>query len=994
MSAKTVFISYRRDSSGKPFARLLEQALTHEGYDVFLDVDDVDSGKWADQILTQVPLSAHFLLVLTPGALDRCAEQNDWVRREFELAIESGRNIVPVREESVDFGKLRKECPESMKGLFDLQIATVQHHAFKRDVEVLIERYIPPHKAPKEKQAKLTECLVSPTRLLRGAEKLFGREEELAALDQVWNDPSKKVLTIVAFGGIGKTSLVIDWMARQAAKNWEGFERVFDWSFFSQGTREKGGPSADTFVAAALRFFGDEAMAQSAASAWDKAARLAQLVAQRRMLLVLDGVEPLQHPPGTLAGELKDPALATLLKGLARSNSGLCIVTTRERVADLAPFRDTTAPEWQLHHLSNPAGVELLKTLGVRGTAAEFQQLVERVKGHALTLNLLGRYLAKAHGGDIRKSDQVKFEKADAATQGGYAFKTIGAYEEWLREGGTDGARQLAVLRLLGLFARPADAGCLTALRRQPVIAGLTEPLVGLDDDDWNLIVSALEECGLLSRVAQRKTPNSELETALDAHPFIREYFATKLRENRSKAWRAAHRRLYEHLVKTTDEGDEPSLEDLQPLYEAVAHGCQARKEMEAWAIVYRKRILRKDYYSRFRLGAFASDCEIARHLLNAPWALHTRLLGFAKFMQTHLEQYYGKSRGAYSRFIYSVWTLIEVRRTLTKAGIRASLLNDLSVCLMATGRLEEAREALLEEAQLRRSRTCFENLAYLELASGNLQAAMAAASKAVGLAEQNGAEEGVWSALLVLKMACEHAGQGSRLVELKGRLRHLIERKIGFDTFVSLTLTRPDRAAWRRILGSCADLMEGIQSLNKLKETFHREPFPDSLGPGDRVKDYAERQLIRGRIGFYEHLLTAGTATDPPSGVLEDVERAIKGFRDANSLIDLPKGLLTRAWLRFLRGQHVGAESAQSDLEEAWEIAERGPMRLFMADIHLYRARLFHGVKPYPWTTDADGKARGPKDDLAAARKLIEQCGYWRRKEELEDAEEAAKNW
>ena len=76
----------------------------------------------------------------------------------------------------------------------------------------------------------------------------------------------------------------------------------------------------------------------------------------------------------------------------------------------------------------------------------------------------------------------------------------------------------------------------------------------------------------------------------------------------------------------------------------------------------------------------------------------------------------------------------------------------------------------------------------------------------------------------------------------------------------------------------------------------------------------------------------------------------------------------------------------AQRDLDEAWEIAERGPMPLHMADIHLYRARLFHGVKPYPW--------KSAQDDLAAARKLIEQCGYWRRKEELEDAEAAAKNW
>ena len=60
--------------------------------------------------------------------------------------------------------------------------------------------------------------------------------------------------------------------------------------------------------------------------------------------------------------------------------------------------------------------------------------------------------------------------------------------------------------------------------------------------------------------------------------------------------------------------------------------------------------------------------------------------------------------------------------------------------------------------------------------------------------------------------------------------------------------------------------------------------------------------------------------------------------------------------------------------------------MRLLMADIRLHRARLFHSVKPYPWTS--------PQEDLADSRKLIELCGYWRRKEELEDAEEASKSW
>jgi hypothetical protein len=91
---------------------------------------------------------------------------------------------------------------------------------------------------------------------------------------------------------------------------------------------------------------------------------------------------------------------------------------------------------------------------------------------------------------------------------------------------------------------------------------------------------------------------------------------------------------------------------------------------------------------------------------------------------------------------------------------------------------------------------------------------------------------------------------------------------------------------------------------------------------------------------------------------------------------------------LRSLTGARTGPESPQSDLDEAWEIAERGPMPLFLADIHLHRARLFFRETPYPWNQHADGTPRGPVDDLQEARRLIEKHGYWRRKEELQDAE------
>jgi hypothetical protein len=54
----------------------------------------------------------------------------------------------------------------------------------------------------------------------------------------------------------------------------------------------------------------------------------------------------------------------------------------------------------------------------------------------------------------------------------------------------------------------------------------------------------------------------------------------------------------------------------------------------------------------------------------------------------------------------------------------------------------------------------------------------------------------------------------------------------------------------------------------------------------------------------------------------------------------------------------------------------------LFLADIHLYRARLFLREAVYPWES--------PQHDLAEAHRLIFKHGYLRRKEELEDAEAA----
>ena len=258
------------------------------------------------------------------------------------------------------------------------------------------------------------------------------------------------------------------------------------------------------------------------------------------------------------------------------------MVTTRYAIDNLKGYA-ATVPQRDLAPLSDEDGAKLLAALGVNGTRKERLQLAADMKGHALTLEVVGGYLRDAHGGDIRKRDLIAFEEADAEEKGGHAFRAMAAYARWFEGEGEKGQRALAMLRLTGLFDRPADAGCLAALWRAPDIEGLTEALVDLSEAQRNVVLKRLEDAKLLT--VARDAAGALL--SIDAHPLLREYFARELRKTRPEAWQAAHRRLYEHLTTTTEDKQAPTLDDLQPLYQAVAHGCLAGLWQEVCEKVY-----------------------------------------------------------------------------------------------------------------------------------------------------------------------------------------------------------------------------------------------------------------------------------------------------------------------------------------------------------------------------------------------------------------------
>jgi predicted ATPase len=426
--------------------------------------------------------------------------------------------------------------------------------------------------------ARLGPEKISVARLPVTGSDVFGREEDIAFLDAAWTNQQVNVVTIVAWAGIGKSTLVNHWLRRIAAEHYRSAELIFGWSFYRQGSN-RDTSSADEFLDAALAWFGDSD--PRLGTAWEKGERLAKLVAERRTLLVLDGLEPLQNPPGSQEGRLREPSLQALLRELAAFNTGLCVITTRMPIADIANHEGTSAPRRDLEHLSSEAGSKLLRALGVKGRDSELRTASEEFSGHCLALTLLGSYLSDAYSGDIRCRKEVSERLAHDVRQGAHARKVMESYQAWFGEG-----PELSVLRLLGLFDRPADQKTLAALLKSPAIPGLTESLTDLSSTEWRITLAKLRRARLLAG----EDPHDP--GYLDTHPLVREYFGEQLRSQQTDAWKECNRRLYYYYKKIAPPFPD-TFQEMEPLFLAVICGCNAGLFREALHEIYIPRIQR-----------------------------------------------------------------------------------------------------------------------------------------------------------------------------------------------------------------------------------------------------------------------------------------------------------------------------------------------------------------------------------------------------------------
>jgi len=724
---------------------------------------------------------------------------------------------------------------------------------------------------------EVDELLVQLHGLPSSGPEMFGRDAQLRRLDEAWQDEHSHVITLVAFGGVGKTALVNHWLAQMAAEDFRGARRVYGWSAYSQGTKQRA-TAADQFIDQALRFFGDED--PEAGLIDQRAGRLAELVRRQPTLLVLDGIEPLQHAPGEGEGHIKDVGLRTLVRELAARNRGLCVITTRLGVSDLGAYEKTTCSKIDLEDLQPADGARLLEALGAVGTEKERETASEEFAGHALALTLLGTFLRDAFAGDIRRRREIG-PLVYELKNGGHARRVMDSYEAWLGEG-----PERAILRMLGLFDRPAEAGAIAALRRQPPIAGLTD---GLDKPAWQNALIRLRHARLLSK-ADAAEPG-----ALDAHPLVREHFGEKLRHEHARAWRAGHDRLFEYYRGDGCKKWLPdTLDEMAPLFAAVIHGCAAGRHQVAFDEVFWSRIQRHDeFFSSKKLGAFGSELAALSGFFDPPWSAPV-----------------GGLSDADKSFL------------LTAAGFD----------LRALGRLAEAVEPIVAGQQNNIAREDWinaaiqaGNLSELHLTLGRVKEAIRFARQSVDYADRSG---DAFLRIVMRTALADALHQAGRLDEAE-------------DLFRQAEAMEKDDQPQYPLLYS----VQGYRYCDLLLGFGRHE---DVLKRAAQTLEWVTAQNWLLDIGL-DHLSLARAAllaaeSGRASAVAEartHARAAVDTLRQAGTQHHLPRGLLGRAEVSRFDGR---PDDARADLEEAMGIATRdpaGPMKLHMTDIHLAHARL-----------------------------------------------------
>jgi hypothetical protein len=445
--------------------------------------------------------------------------------------------------------------------------------------------------------------------------RFFGRDAELALLDESLAGGPASVVALVGPGGQGKTAIVQHWLESFTAGTRRA-DGVFLWSFYR-------GKDADVCLrqlyayAAGLTHAGDV----SASYCVD---HLLPVLRCERWALVLDGTEVVQYDSGPWFGRFIHPELGRLLEELASAPlPGVVLVTTRFPLPELERRRH--ARVLSLAGLDPASARGLLSSLGVRGTPAELDGAAAAGGYHAKAVELVGTYLGRFHGGEARQHRRlpVPAVSADFSDEEQHVARVLAAFQDALP------AETQDILALTTAFRDPPTERQVLAYLRSPPVQTLLRETWGRTyappaERPAGWLEAQVQELVDL-RLVERVSPGlGETSPVLDAHPLVRRGFEHVLG---SAGRRQAARVRAGFLRGRPDRRRPDSLEQAREEVELFHAYCDAGLWNEADGVV----IALDNPKHRFLAPAFERDL-LLRFFPGGDWRRPPRWPGFGRY--------------------------------------------------------------------------------------------------------------------------------------------------------------------------------------------------------------------------------------------------------------------------------------------------------------------------------------------------------------------------
>ncbi len=761
-----------------------------------------------------------------------------------------------------------------------------------------------------------------------------GRDDLLAQITEDWNNPQKHVTGLIGFGGEGKSSLARKWIETLDLQP-STFDGLFWWGFYENR-------SIDEFLEAALNFLsGGKIDPRQVPSSSLRAQIIGAMLGAGRYLFVLDGLEVLQHQEGDQYGLLQSNDLRDLLTYFARpDNQSFCLITSRAPLLDLMEY--TTYTHRDVERLSEADGVALLERLHVKGSKPQLGKVVADWDGHALTISLLGSYLAEKYNGEIAHLADIPIPTANEPRYE-RVHRVLRRYDEHLT------AAEREFLKLFSAFRTPVHESAFEKVFA-PLLpkVGETRPAQtqslfgklfkqkktpdGIDGSPLRDIVNRLVTYRILHCDTTSQT--------YTAHPLVRNHYLAILTHGDSTEQQDVHGKIKDYYLSIAgDTPQYPTLDDLKPLIEMVHHACQAGAYDESINI-FSQRIYGERLIIYHVLGAYETALNI-----------------FYDFFAGDLERV----------------------PLVSKSDMRNFILANIGFCLMNLGRLREsvpfyerAATGYLEDKNWGYASMEYQNLADLHAQLGALDKNADAARQALDLsrkAEDKDRERRsiiyqAWTLHLLgnTELASKKFSEAEDIEKKENSVQFLTRNsgighaihllKVGDTDYArrvtEFNLQYCERSHWHFLVSMCHRVLGDLDFDSNSPESALAH-YESALKIARSISNRAvliEALLAHGR--FYAMVAVGAThlsQTDIVSGKPSMQNKLANGI-DGSPL------LLTDAF---------------TDLNEALNYAVEGGYRIYEADIRVALA----------WAYLANGEKEKAKQSAQRALQMSQEMGY-----------------